>query len=173
MLIVRVLHAWQFLQHTWRTPHRLVVDIDGTSVASPTIYATYTVACWWYECRIHATYINAQCLVSHTPYDFANTEATVIWTSSWGPGVELMASNEDKLRRRRERDKLRRKTESAWEREVPTKLEGARSDIVTLLLSILAQHDRPLAHAQCTSILNAVHCNYAGSLYSVFVAITS
>ena len=30
-----------------------------------------------------------------------------------------------------------------------------------------------LAHAQCTSILNAAHRNYMCSPYSVFVAITS
>ena len=32
-----------------RAPHRSVVDADGTSIACPTIYATYTVADWWYE----------------------------------------------------------------------------------------------------------------------------
>ena len=30
-------------------PHRLVVDVGGTSVACQTIYATYTVVGWWYE----------------------------------------------------------------------------------------------------------------------------
>ena len=49
---------------------------------------------------------------------FTNTEATVNLTSS--RGVELMASNKDRLRRRRERDRLRRQTETAREREVPT-----------------------------------------------------
>ena len=79
-------------------------------------------------------------VVSRMPYDFTNTEATVSWTSS--REVELMASNKDKLRRRRERDGLRKQKEAAREREAPTKLaiEGARSNIVTLLLSILAQH---------------------------------
>ena len=92
------------------------------TVACLTIYATYMV------------------VVSCMPYDFTNTEVTVSWTSSWE--VELMASNKDKLRRRRERDGLRRQKEAAREREAPTKLaiEGARSNIVTLLPSISAQH---------------------------------
>ena len=88
--------------------------------------------------------LHKQCLVSRMPYDFTNTDS---WTSSWG--VELIASNEDKLRRR-ERDRLRRQMETAREREVPTELEGARSDIVQLLLSILAQ----CAPASCTCAMH-------------------
>ena len=68
-----------------------------------------------------------------------------------------MASNKDRLRERRERDRLRRQTETAREREVTTELEGARSDIVTLLLlSILAK--RALASCTC-----AIHQYYACS----------
>ena len=74
--------------------------------------------------------LHTRFLVSRTPYDFTNTEVNVSWASSWV--VKLMASNEEKLRRRWERDRLRRQTETAREREVPSKLEG-------LLISILAQ----------------------------------
>ena len=35
-----------------RASHRSVVDVDGTSVACLTIYATYTVVGWWYEYRM-------------------------------------------------------------------------------------------------------------------------
>ena len=42
--------------HIWgepeRAPHRSVVDVGGTSVACPKIYATYMVVGWWYECRM-------------------------------------------------------------------------------------------------------------------------
>ena len=61
-----------------------------------------------------------------------------------------MASNEDKLRRRQERDRLKRQTKTAREREVLTKLEGARSDIVMFLLSILAQR----IPASCTCAMH-------------------
>ena len=95
-----------------------------------------------------------------------------------------MANNEDKLRSRRERGRLRRLTGAAREKEdnlcisyysvdnvltktpsIPTEPEEARSYIVTLLLSILARS----AFASCTcamhrvSILNAVHHNYTCS----------
>ena len=40
------------MEHTRRAPHRLVVDVDGMSVACLTIYATYMVASWWYERRM-------------------------------------------------------------------------------------------------------------------------
>ena len=73
--------------------------------------------CWWYERRMsdNLHYIHGVWLVVCPTIYFTNTEAsteaTVSWTSS--RGVELMASNEDRLRRRRESDRLRRQTETA------------------------------------------------------------
>ena len=99
-----------------RAPHRLVVDVGGTSVAFPTIYATYTVVGWWYERRMLANlcYIHDIWLVIRLTIYFTSTEATVSWTSSWG--VQLMASNKDRLRRRRKKDRLRRPVETVRER---------------------------------------------------------
>ena len=81
MLMVRASHARQFMLHTqWLVGGR----------------------------ASHARQImlHTQCWVSRTPYDFTNTEATVSWTSS--RGIELMASSEDKLSRRREREDRRK-----------------------------------------------------------------
>ena len=94
-------------------------------------------------------------------------EALVSGTSS--RVIELMANNEDKLRSRRERDRLRRLTGAAREKEdnlcisyysvdnvltktpsIPTEPEEARSYIVTLLLSILARS----AFASCTCAMH-------------------
>ena len=107
--------------HYWgkpeRAPHGSVVNVGGTSVTYPTIYATHTAVGWWYERRMsdNLHYIHGVWLVVRPTIYFTNTEAsteaTVSWTSS--RGVELIASNEDRLRRRRESDRLRRQTETA------------------------------------------------------------
>ena len=59
---------------------------------------------------IHGVWL-VVCLTIYFTNTEASTEATVSWTSS--RGVELMASNEDRLRRRRESDRLRRQMETA------------------------------------------------------------
>jgi len=57
------------------------------------------------ECSIIYTTHSDWLVVRLTIY-FTNTEATVRWTSS--QGVELMASNEDRQKRRRDRKKTDR-----------------------------------------------------------------
>ena len=69
-----------------RAPHRLVVDVGGTSFACLTIYATYTVFGW---SVVDVGGTSVACLTIY----FTNMEATVSWTSS--RGVELIASNEN------------------------------------------------------------------------------
>ena len=83
-------------------PHRSVVDVGGTSVAYPTIYATstvivggtsvacltiyttYTVVGWWCERRMadNLHYIHGVWLVVRPTIYFTNMEATVSWTRS-------------------------------------------------------------------------------------------
>ena len=95
-----------------RAPHRSVVDVGGTSVACPAIYNTYMVVGWWYKhCMLNnICYKHGVWLVACPTIYFTNMEATISWTSS--QGIELMASNEERLKRRRERDRLKRQTEA-------------------------------------------------------------
>ena len=117
---------------------------------------------------------------------FTNMEAPVSWTSS--QGVELMASYKDRLRRRRERDRLkdRRKLREkekinlcisyySYRRQcshkntsTPTELEGA--GLISSRCCYPSWHSvlLPLAHAPYISILNATHRNYT---YSPLMAI--
>ena len=106
------------------------------------------IRCGWLVVRashVQQFMLHTWCLVSRTPYDFTNMEATVSWT-----GSRVNGHQQRQTKRRRERDRLRRQTETAREREVPTELEGARSDIITFLLSILAQR----APASCTCTMH-------------------
>ena len=70
-----------------RAPRRSVVDVGGTSVACPTIYAAYTVVGWWYERCIldNLRYICGVWLFVCPAIYFTNTEATVsctIWPAT-------------------------------------------------------------------------------------------
>ena len=76
------------------TPHRSVVDVDGPSVACLTIYATYVVVGWWYEHHMfdNLCYIHRVWLVI-CPMTLQTWKPLLV-----GRGVELMATNKDKLR---------------------------------------------------------------------------
>ena len=162
-----------------RAPHRSVVDVGGMSVACLTIYGTYTAVGWWCERHMldNLHYKYGVWLVVRPTIYFTNMEATVSWTNS--RGVKVMASNEEILRRRMERDRLRKQTEtliicfsSIQEKTFPqkhlnpTELEG--SDIVTLLLSILAQ--RALASCTCAMHQYSKCCSLQLRVFTVILS---
>ena len=143
MLVVQASHSRQFTQHTWWL-------VGGTSVACPTIYATYKVLSWWYECRMlnNLRYIHGVWLVVRPTMYFTNTEATVSWTSSWG----VEHGQQRRQSRRRERDILRRQMETAGERK-RSKVGHFRGGGQGLILSHCCSQSShsvflPLAHAQ-------------------------
>ena len=106
-----------------RAPHKSVVNVGwwllvrASRVRQFTLHNT--VVGWSYERRVPDNLLykyGSYWLGDYTSVVCSRIYKHVLWTSSsWG--VELMASNEDRLRRRRERDRLRRQMETAEERE--------------------------------------------------------
>ena len=117
---------------------------------------------WWYErCMFHnLNYTHGDWLVVCLTIYITNTEATVSWTSSWG--IKLKASNEDKGGEGKGSDyEDGQKLPGREARSI--ELEGQ-----SLILSHCCSQSwrnvfKPLARAQCTSILNAAHWNSACS----------